>query len=171
MTSNRGSLADKLDLLPSLSRERLGELWEKLRGKPPPKAASKTLILRAVAYSVQEKELGGLKKHELRALVRMAGEPAEASHDPKKQTGVSQLNKEKPATKPRARAGDLNRKTLIRPTLRPGTRLIRNWQGKAHVVDVYHDGLGWNGKIYKSLTAIALEITGVHWSGPRFFRT
>ena len=60
---------------------------------------------------------------------------------------------------------------LTRPALRPGTTLVRNWQGQAHVVDVYQEGFGWNGKIYKSLTSIALEITGVHWSGPRFFRT
>lgn len=62
-------------------------------------------------------------------------------------------------------------KLLLRSGLKPGTRLIRNWQDKAHVVDVYQEGFGWNGKIYKSLTSIAEEITGNHRSGPRFFRT
>ena len=62
-------------------------------------------------------------------------------------------------------------KPPLRSGLKPGTRLIRNWQDKAHVVEVHKEGFGWNGKIYKSLTSIAEEITGNHRSGPRFFRT
>lgn len=55
------------------------------------------------------------------------------------------------------------------PALKPGGRLIREWNGVSHVVDVTDDGFRWKGGTYRSLSAIAQEITGAHWSGPRFF--
>ncbi|KUJ77027.1 hypothetical protein AVO45_09500 [Ruegeria marisrubri] len=55
------------------------------------------------------------------------------------------------------------------PALKPGGRLLREWNGVTHVVDVIEDGFAWNGHAYRSLSAIAREITGAHWSGPRFF--
>lgn len=54
-------------------------------------------------------------------------------------------------------------------TLAPGSRLIREWNGVSHIVDVTKDGYVWNGKSFKSLSAIARAITGARWSGPRFF--
>jgi len=51
----------------------------------------------------------------------------------------------------------------------PGTRLIREWQGQTYEVTVMDKGYHWHGKQYRSLTAIAHEITGTKWSGPRFF--
>ncbi len=56
-----------------------------------------------------------------------------------------------------------------RQTLQTGTRLIRDWNGQKHVVEVIEDGIVWNGRIFSSLSAIAREITGARWSGPRFF--
>lgn len=53
--------------------------------------------------------------------------------------------------------------------LRPGGRFIREWGGVSHVVDVTADGYLWQGRSYRSLSAIARAITGAHWSGPRFF--
>lgn len=50
-----------------------------------------------------------------------------------------------------------------------GSRLIREWNGKRHVVDVLPDGYLWNGRTWRSLSAVAKEITGTKWSGPRFF--
>lgn len=55
------------------------------------------------------------------------------------------------------------------PTLQPGTRLLREWNGTTHVVDVLPDGFRWNGATHRSLSAIARAITGARWSGPRFF--
>ncbi|MAF57590.1 MAG: hypothetical protein CMK03_06650 [Ponticaulis sp.] len=60
----------------------------------------------------------------------------------------------------------------IRPSeirARSGTRLVREWNGVKHVVDVDDDGIRYLGKTYKSLTSVAQKITGAHWSGPRFF--
>ncbi|RYH06260.1 DUF2924 domain-containing protein [Tropicimonas sp. IMCC6043] len=54
-------------------------------------------------------------------------------------------------------------------TLAPGSRLLREWNGITHVVEVTEDGFLWNGRSWRSLSVIAREITGAHWSGPRFF--
>jgi Protein of unknown function (DUF2924) len=50
-----------------------------------------------------------------------------------------------------------------------GTRLIREWHGTVHEVEVLEDGYLWRGERHRSLSAIARAITGVKWSGPRFF--
>ena len=60
--------------------------------------------------------------------------------------------------------------TLVTPAmLRPGTRLVREWNGRTYVADVVEDGFVMDGKVYGSLTACARRITGTAWSGPRFF--
>lgn len=53
--------------------------------------------------------------------------------------------------------------------IRPGTQLVREWNGRRYQVDVRDDGYVMNGERFKSLSAIALHITGTSWSGPRFF--
>jgi Protein of unknown function (DUF2924) len=50
-----------------------------------------------------------------------------------------------------------------------GARLVREWNGILHEVDIDDDGYLWRGQRYRSLSAIALAITGTKWSGPRFF--
>ena len=56
------------------------------------------------------------------------------------------------------------------PATMPGTVLTRLYDGVEHQVHVLHDGkFEFNGCVYKSLTAIAKEITGTKWSGPLFF--
>jgi hypothetical protein len=53
--------------------------------------------------------------------------------------------------------------------LKAGTRLVREWQGRTHTVDVTPSGYAWKGELYRSLSAVARKITGAQWSGPRFF--
>jgi hypothetical protein len=50
-----------------------------------------------------------------------------------------------------------------------GTRLVREWHGTRHEVEVLEDGYLWRGARHRSLSAIAQAITGAKWSGPRFF--
>lgn len=57
----------------------------------------------------------------------------------------------------------------VAPSLTPGGRLIREWNGETHTVEVLEKGFAWRGQTYRSLSAIAEAITGVRWSGPRFF--
>jgi hypothetical protein len=53
--------------------------------------------------------------------------------------------------------------------LKPGSRLLREWNGKLHTVMVEEDGFRFGGRRFASLSHVAREITGAHWSGPRFF--
>jgi hypothetical protein len=53
--------------------------------------------------------------------------------------------------------------------LRPGTVLLREWQGATHQVTVIEDGVLYRGKQYGSLSEVARVVTGSRWSGPRFF--
>ena len=55
------------------------------------------------------------------------------------------------------------------PDLSPGTRLVREWQNVSHSVLVVDGGFEYNGRRWRSLSAIARAITGTHWSGPTFF--
>jgi hypothetical protein len=62
--------------------------------------------------------------------------------------------------------GRMSRRSAV---LHPGTRLARDWHGRTHHVLVTDDGYHYRDRRYRSLTAIAREITGAAWSGPRFF--
>ncbi|SFL56855.1 DUF2924 domain-containing protein [Shimia aestuarii] len=68
-----------------------------------------------------------------------------------------------------AKPGPSRTPSKAAPALKPGGRLLREWNGVTHVVGVTEDGFVWNGETYRSLSVIARTITGAHWSGPRFF--
>ena len=59
--------------------------------------------------------------------------------------------------------------TRTRRRIKPGTRLVREWHGAVHVVEVTEHGFLWQEQTHASLSAIARAITGANWSGPRFF--
>jgi hypothetical protein len=65
------------------------------------------------------------------------------------------------------RDGDVTRSRVAR--VRPGAKLVREWRGETHTVIVREDGFEWKGRHWRSLSVVAREITGGHWSGPRFF--
>ena len=102
---------------------------------------SRDLLTRGITYKLQERPLGGLSKSIIRKLERLNLD-SEAS------------NAQKPAPP---------------ISLTTGTRLVREWRGVTYTVLVHADGFEWNGRRYRSLTIVAREITGAHWSGPRFF--
>lgn len=121
------------------SRDELIELWSINYGQMPPKGISRRLLERAAAYELQAAKYGGLKPQVRRRLL-----------------SATAREKCSPTT-----ASSRNLST--------GTRLVREWNGRSHTVDVIDGGFEWNGVSYRSLSAIALAITGTKWSGPRFF--
>ncbi len=127
--------------LPNLSRPELLVRWRRLHGAAPPKGISRALLIRAIAYATQAKRYGGLK-------------PAVARRLHKAADGPSFGQEVKIATSPK---------------LQPGARLIREWNGATHMVEVVDGGFIWNGERHRSLSVIARTITGARWSGPRFF--
>ena len=58
---------------------------------------------------------------------------------------------------------------IRKSTLSPGSRLVREWHGRRHTIEVAEKGFLYQGQRYHSLSEIAREITGARWSGPRFF--
>ncbi len=59
--------------------------------------------------------------------------------------------------------------SAVKRRLKPGTVLVREYQGERHTVTVVPDGFLWRGTTYSSLSTIARAITGTAWGGPRFF--
>ncbi len=135
------SLPEKLAALADLDAVGLRAEWRRLYRSHPPLHIRRDLLVLAIAWKLQEKFHGGLTAAQKRRLADMA-------EDLKK-------------------GGDLSAGPAIR--LKPGSRLVREWRGKTHDVLVLEDGFEWNGERRHSLSAIAREITGTRWSGPRFF--
>lgn len=133
--------AKALAELQRLDTSALRARWVEAFGRPAPRHMSHDLLLRAVAYHVQEQAEGGLSKAARNRLARLAG------------------------------ANDTNVRAAISATarLKPGARLVREWHGKIHYVTVLDDGFDYRGAHYTSLSRIARDITGTRWSGPLFF--
>ena len=139
--STSNNLEWEIDTLADLPRADLVERWKVLYRPDPPRGISTRLMVRAIAYQMQARQYGGLKSAIVRRLEKIAGG----------KTGG------KTEDAPRALALD------------PGTRLVRDWNGATHTVDVIDNGFEWQGQQYGSLSEIARKITGARWSGPRFF--
>lgn len=67
--------------------------------------------------------------------------------------------------------GKISRKSMVADPRNPvvGTRLVREWDGAEYTVTVMKDGYEWQGRKYRSLSAVAKAITGTNWNGFRFF--
>jgi hypothetical protein len=138
-------LQTRIERLKDLDGSALREEWRRLCRSEPPRI-SRDLLIRSLAYRLQELEFGGLPRWALQCL---AGPAAGAD--------------------PPAGAGALSADPAPH-RLKPGARLVREWHGRTHAVVVLdHDACEFEGQRYRSLTQIAREITGAHWSGPRFF--
>jgi hypothetical protein len=133
-------IAAELVRLEALTLFELKGEWRRLHRTTPPKRLSRDLLMRGITHKIQERRLGGLSSSILR---RMEGLNAEAAPD--------------------------KRRPIPPISLKAGARLVREWRGVTHSVLVHDDGFEWRGMRYGSLTTIAQEITGAHWSGPRFF--
>lgn len=121
----------------------LKKQWRELFGTEPPPFNRRYLESR-LAYRIQELAYGGLKPETIRQLERL-GEELDGGD--KKKRGI-RLDRDRPII---------------------GTRLLREWQGVEQVVTVTADGFEWQGRPYKSLSAIARAITGTRWNGWVFF--
>jgi len=135
----------------------LQQRWRDLYGVRPPIKVRSGFLRRAIAYRLQELVYGGLKPATRRELRRIADHArSHRSYSGGRRSARSLAEGASPLL-PR------------RKTLSPGTRLLREWNGTTEVVDVLSVGFGWHGKTFKTLSAVAVAITGTKWSGPKFF--
>ncbi|QIS94704.1 DUF2924 domain-containing protein [Nitratireductor mangrovi] len=160
----------------ALTRAELTARWQKAYGCLPPKGMNRSLLERAAAWHVQAGRLGGLSSAAQATLragqrggrqgLRDRSQQADASaQDRGRGHGVGSAAGGAPdpeGHRPSAQA-------RVTPPPAVGTRLMREWNGRMHVVDVTEQGILFDGKIYRSLSSVAKRITGAHWSGPRFF--
>lgn len=135
-------VAGQLDTLAAMSQAQLRAEWRCWhKGQLMPAGLGRDLATRAIAWAMQEKVHGGLTPAVMRQLRSLAKELEE--------TGDIEIGKGL--------------------SLKPGTKLTREWHGQIYHVLVLEEGFQFQDRHYRSLTPIAREITGVHWSGPRFF--
>ena len=135
-------VAQQLKALEKMGAPELRALWLTTFGRPQPAWVQRDFLRRALAYHFQEKAYGGLSAAASRRLAAYADEAAVKG----------------------SRIG-----ALERPRIKPGTRLVRSWGGKAHVVTALDTDFEYLGKRYGSLSEIARLITKTRWSGPAFF--
>jgi len=130
-----------LESLPALSRSELLALWAEVFGTPLSFRAQKDFLICALAHRMQEQAQGGLKPSTRKRLQKLSEELE----------------------------GGIKTAPTEAVKLKPGARLIREWRGETHEVNVVSSGFEYRKKSYKSLSEIARLITGTRWSGPRFF--
>jgi hypothetical protein len=135
------ALSRELASIRSLPIKELKQHWRSLYNSAPPHRVSRELLIRAVAYRIQEQALGGLRPSTRRLLERLACD---------------------------ARTGRPLKLSLSAPAS-AGTVLMRDWQGITHEVKVLDRGVLYKRKRYRSLSEVARLITGSRWSGPLFF--
>jgi hypothetical protein len=133
-------LEDEIAGLVGQSTKELRLAWHKLHRTGPPLGLSRDLMIRMFANKLQEGVHGGPSLALRRRLQSLAG-------------GLEK--------------GGVSFDPGI--VLKTGTTLVRQWRGHTHTVLVREGGFEYEGQRYRSLTVIAEQITGAHWSGPRFF--
>lgn len=149
MPAHRGPEANKvdpafeaeLDRLPTSPIAELRKRYRELLRAEPPKAFGPDLLRRSIAHTIQEKAYGGLPP----ATRRLLDQLVKAA-----------------SVKPNGRL-ELPRR------IKPGSELVRTWNGRTYHVAVVADGFVYGGKTFASLSEIATAITGTRWNGPRFF--
>lgn len=137
-------VAEILAAIPSLPRADLMERWTAAYGRPPPKGLSRRLLEYAASYHTQANAYGGPSPTLRGKLRRLKGS---------NRGNTSASAPRTPSSK----------------TPPPGTRMVREWNGKTHTVEALAQGFLFDGQSYRSLSEIARAITGARWSGPRFF--
>ncbi|MGA9527175.1 MAG: DUF2924 domain-containing protein [Terriglobales bacterium] len=133
-------IVDRLANLMKLSRASLVELWEQLFQTSPHPRLRRDLMVRILAHRLQEQAYGGIAPEYRRRLQRLA-----RAMETEKDVRGSRLS------------------------IKPGTRLVRQWQSRTHIVQVAERGYEYDGSCYDNLSEIARLITGTRRSGPLFF--
>jgi len=133
------SIAAQVIALPKKPTPELKNMWRELYDREPP-GFSRSYLISRLSYRLQELHFGGLR-------------PATRA----KLDALAEVLDPKAARK----------RVVNGPVV--GTQLIREWRGVEHKVTVLADGFEWEGRRYKSLSAVVRSITGTRWNGPVFF--
>lgn len=153
----KDSILGQITALKEMSTNELKKKYEEVFEGKKACSGNRVYLWKKIAYRIQELEYGGLSE-EARGRVQQIMK----EHDPINNK-VARPEKT-PDDKPRRCPVMRDRRLPI-----PGTVITKEYKGSAFQVKVLEKGFEYSGKIYKSLTAIAREITGAHWNGYLFF--
>ena len=138
----RANVSEQIGKLHALTRQQLLDMWQQLYHRAAPDGLRREWLVPFLAYRIQENVYGGLQpstRVELRRIARSLN----------RSNGFPEL--------------------ILRPRIKPGTHLLRQWRGETHEVVVTRAGYEYREVSYRSLSEIARQITGTRWSGPAFF--
>ena len=138
----RANISGQIAKLPALSRWQLLDMWQKLYRRTASNGIRRERMVPFLAYRIQENAYGGLKPS-------TRSEPRRIARSLVRSTASSEL--------------------ILRPRIKLGTRILRQWRGETHEVVVTSSGYEYRSASYASLSEIARQITGTRWSGPAFF--
>ena len=141
MSHRSNKVSSQIESLKGLTLAQLRDRWSEVFSTAPPTAARQDYLVRALAHHLQDQVGGGLAPSTQRRLAKLMTD------------GATKENYTQPP----------------RTNLKPGSRLLREWQGTTHEVSVVEGGFAYRTKTYKSLSEIARKITGTRWSGQLFF--
>lgn len=144
---NKNSVLRQLTALQKMHEPELKEKWRDLYGSEPPKFKM-TFLKKRLAYRIQELFYGGLSNDAKSRLAKFA------SND-----SLANLIRKKDADKGPGSHG----------RILPGTRFVREWNGNSYEAIAVADGFEYNGRCFRSLSAVATEITGTKWNGLVFW--
>ncbi len=142
---SRRSVLRQLATLNAMTLEQLREKWLDLYGCDPP-PYKKQFLIKRLAHRIQELFYGGLS------------EAAKAQ--------LSQVAHADPLARVEARVSE---KRQSKGGILPGTRFVRIWKDRRYEVLAHEKGFEYEGRIFRSLSAVAREITGTRWNGRLFF--
>lgn len=137
---SRNEVEATLAAIMTEDRAALLERWAELFGSDPPKGMHATMLRRVIAHEVQLRAFGGLSRETRARLDRLVRDLSGARSFAPSKSAIA-----------------------------PGTRFVREWNGRTHVVEAIEGGFLWRGATYTSLSSVARAITGARWSGQRFF--
>lgn len=138
-----------IEKLKSLTRDELIKKWWKVFNIEPPAHARKEFLIKHIVWDLQSRRQGSYSAQTLKKLNKLAEALAKGKDITEKST---KLLKESASI-----------------DIKAGTKLIREYQGKKHEVTALDKGFEYKNTTYKSLSAIANEITGTRWNGRIFF--
>ena len=142
------SVVKQIADLQRMTLPELHDRWRQLMGGEPPRYR-REFVIRRLAYRLQELMHGGLSDAARDRMDRILDEE-----------GYDEIASQR---------RDPRRARTRRDTPVLGTRLIREWNGGSYEVTVADGGYEFEGRLYRSLTAVTKVITGAHWNGRSFF--
>jgi len=143
-------MIESIEELQQLSRERLIKKWKKLFKTNSPQHARKDLLIKHIAWELQAKKQGGYSAQTKKQLDKLADKLAK-----RQEVNESEIKE--------------SCRQSFALEIKAGTKLIREYKGEKHEVIALEKGFEYRGRKYKSLSALANEITGTRWNGKLFF--